>query len=133
MAKSKSLRIKEKKKFIGFTVWEVAVNIQKCNQVIAEISSIESMKLHSEKSYDNYILVLVIGQLLEKFKRINIRPFDYLERRQVKFTELEQQIALMFGIITENQGFTFHSAIINKMNELNVTLAMVEDLDKRKN
>jgi hypothetical protein len=113
------LRIKEKKKFIGFTVWEVAVNIQKCNQVIAEISNIESMKLHSEKSYDNYILVLVIGQLLEKFKRINIRPFDYLERRQVKFTELEQQIALMFGIITENQGFTFHSAIINKMKTMN--------------
>lgn len=119
MGKSKNL--KTKKKFKGFTAWQIATNIAKCEKVINDISSIENMKLSSEKSYDNYVLVLIIGQLLEKFKKNNLRAFDFGEVRKIKFTELEQQIALMLGLITEQEDIKFNAAISNKMRLISKT------------
>lgn len=116
MAKLKNS--KTKNTFKGFTAWQIATNIAKCEQVINDISSIENMKLSSEKSYDNYILVLIVGQLREKFKKINLRAFDFGEVRNIKFTELEQQIALMLGLITEQEDIKFNAAILNKMREI---------------
>ena len=119
MGKSKNL--KTKKKFKGFTMWEIAVNIQKCQQLIENISNVESTKLSSEKSYENYVLALIADQLLVKFNKINANAFDFGEVRKVKFTELEQQIALMLGLITEHENVKFNAAISNKMRLISKT------------